>query len=683
MKRFMSKKREFSGWGSKVLVEFLASIGKDTSQQLSQHEVAEIIKRYAAENNLFDPEKKKKIVCDAKLFMFFGRKSVNKNRILGHLTKHFADNQSDDDLDLAEEDWFVADDEDDVQVTNKKPRTSEAVCRDKVAAVPIVRRSCFASVTTENMKLLFLKRRVVEELSKDSENFDAKIIGSFVRVKANPYDYTQKNSHLLVQVGGVRRQIEESTGSILLQLSDMMGEMPICKLSDDNFTEEECEDLRQRVKNGLLKRPVIVEFEEKARALHEAITNDWIQRELVILKRLRDQASLKGWRRELAEYIERLVKLQTPEEKSRLLQEIPEVVADEEEVEPASEEIFKDEHEVVTGPEIALRFSRGSRIIWCPTDPADIAGHGIDDSCPSGLTRCARLSDKEDEGREEKSRKTKTDHQGDEVGDINPSGLSTCLWSDKENKSREEKSNTTKAEGEEVGDHCPPGLARSFRSDKEGKNREDNKTINTKTDCQAELHQQSGGAAFKTRYEGMLEIQNQEAAKKEGLHQEAMHKNNVYHELLSSSVEIVHLSEPDDAISASNPDQWESSKQPNKHLDQGKKQQQHCAAAAAANVVLIDLSDDDEDVDGDGKQQSTNPMVSSKQKIDVNARVWNCMNPNGAKLEGPYSMFMLKQWKDTSTGPYVAQFRVWREGQSREEAILLGDAISQAYGPNL
>ncbi|CAI0375114.1 unnamed protein product [Linum tenue] len=191
----MSKKREFSGWGSKVLVAFLASIGKDTSQQLSQHEVAEIIKRYAAENNLFDPEKKKKIVCDAKLFMFFGRKSVNKNRILGHLTKHFADNQSDDDLDLAEEDWFVADDEDDVQVTNKKPRTSEAVCRDK-------RRSCFASVTTENMKLLFLKRRVVEELSKDSENFDAKIIGSFVRVKANPYDYTQKNSHLLVQVGG-------------------------------------------------------------------------------------------------------------------------------------------------------------------------------------------------------------------------------------------------------------------------------------------------------------------------------------------------------------------------------------------------------------------------------------------------------------------------------------------------
>ncbi|CAI0439543.1 unnamed protein product [Linum tenue] len=298
MKRFGSKKREFSGWGSKALVEFLTSIGKDISQQLSQHEVAEIIKRYSAENNLFDPEKKKQIVCDAKLYTLFVRKSVNKNRIHGHLAKHFAENQSDDDLDLAEEDWFVVDGEDDVQVANKKPRTSEANCRDKVAAVPPVNRRCFASVTTENMKHVFLKKSVVEELSKDSDNFDVKVIGSFVRVKADPHDYSQKNSHLLVQVTGVRRQFGESKESILLQVSDMMGEMPICKLSDENFAEEECQDLRQRVKNGFIKRPVIVEFEEKVRVLHESITKDWIQRELVILKRLRDQASLKGWRRE-------------------------------------------------------------------------------------------------------------------------------------------------------------------------------------------------------------------------------------------------------------------------------------------------------------------------------------------------------------------------------------------------
>ncbi|CAL1385633.1 unnamed protein product [Linum trigynum] len=415
-KIFMSKKREFSGWGSKVLVEFLTSIGKDISQQPSQHEVAEIIKRYSAENNLFDPEKKKQIVCDAQLNMLFGRKSVNKDRILGHLAKHFADNQSDDDLDLPEEDWFVVDGEDDVQLANKKPRTSEANCRDKVAAVPLVKRRCFASVTTENMKLVFLKKSVVEELSKDSDNFDVKVVGSFVRVKADPHDYSQKNSHLLVQVTGVRRQFGESTECILLQVSDMMGDMPICKLSDENFTEEECQDLRQRVKNGFIKRPVIVEFEEKVRVLHESITKDWIQRELVILKRLRDQASLKGWRRELAEYMERLAKLQKPDEQSRLLQEIPEVVADEEELEPASEEICKDGQEVVEEPETTLRFSKGNRIIWCPTDQADVAvnfknvaGDEVADNCPSGLARCGRLSDK---GREEKSRNTKTNHRG-------------------------------------------------------------------------------------------------------------------------------------------------------------------------------------------------------------------------------------------------------------------------------
>ncbi|CAL1385636.1 unnamed protein product [Linum trigynum] len=211
--------------------------------------------------------------------------------------------------------------------------------------------------------------------------------------------------------------------------------------------------------------------------------------------------------------------------------------------------------------------------------------------------------------------------------------------------------------------------------------REDIKSINTKIDCEAELHQQFGEAACKRIDDGMLHTQSQEAAKEEEHHQEVMHENNGYNVLLSSRVE----SEPDDVVSASNQDQWELSKEANKHRDQGKKQQPQCAAAAAAaaNVVLIDLSDDDEDVDGDGKQKSMNPMGSSKENINVNAQVWNCMNPSGAELQGPYSMLMLKRWKDTSTCPFLAQYRVWREGQSREEAVPLDEAIRQAYGPNL
>ncbi|CAL1410147.1 unnamed protein product [Linum trigynum] len=55
----------------------------------------------------------------------------------------------------------------------------------------------------------------------------------------------------------------------------------------------------------------------------------------------------------------------------------------------------------------------------------------------------------------------------------------------------------------------------------------------------AEQHQQTGEAACIRIDNGMLQIQNQE---KEERHQEATHENNVYKELLSSRVDIIHLS---------------------------------------------------------------------------------------------------------------------------------------------
>ncbi|MFS8007953.1 putative Plus-3 domain, Plus3-like superfamily protein [Helianthus anomalus] len=52
----------------------------------------------------------------------------------------------------------------------------------------------------------------------------------------------------------------------------MIKDIPIRMLSDDDFSKEEIEDLSQRVKDGLLKRPTVVEVEQKAQILHEDIT---------------------------------------------------------------------------------------------------------------------------------------------------------------------------------------------------------------------------------------------------------------------------------------------------------------------------------------------------------------------------------------------------------------------------
>ncbi|CAN1243584.1 Uncharacterized protein At5g08430 [Linum perenne] len=699
MGKFGSKRKQFIGWCSKELFEFLASVGKDTSQQLTEHEVSDIIKRYSAENNLFHPERKKKILCDSKLYKLFSRNSVNSSSMHQPLKKHFADNQSDDDLGLAEElGWFVADDEQNAEVTCKKQRfsTSEAECQEK-EAVPLARKSCFASVTTQNIKLVYLRRNVVEELSKESENFDAKVIGSFVRVKADPYDYSQKNSHLLVQVKGVRRtrQNGDSKDSILVQVSDMMGEIPICKLADENFTEEECQDLRRRVKDGLLKRPVVVEFKEKARILHEAITKDWIQRELVILERLISQANLKGWRKELSEYLERLGKLKNPEEQSRLLQEIPKVVADDEDVEPASEEVCrKDEQEVTESQEIApneatevKKFTRGSQIYWCSLSGADVAGDKVGDISPYGPTRCI-WSDKDAKSREEKSGNMKIDGQGDEVSNNFPSGFTSCGWLDEDDKTTEERSKTTKTdyEGDEVGTNCPSGVVASFFSEKvdEDETREE---INKNTQTNDDQHQESHNTASETREDGMLQMQNQ-AAKKYRLHPEhqflanASLSKNEQVELLKglhdngntskhpSGVEFIQLIEADDDVPASNNGGGSSVKAKN---NQVKK-------PFADNVVVIELSDDEDDND-DCKQ--TVGLNGSKQMIDMNAKIWNCMNPSGVQMKGLFSMVLLRRWLETRTSPYIAQYKVWREDQSKEEAVVLDEAIRQAFGLRL
>ncbi|KAJ0035381.1 hypothetical protein Pint_26335 [Pistacia integerrima] len=303
-----SKKREFIGWGSKTLLDFLDSIGKDTTCELSLYDITTIITEYCKENWLFHPERKKIIICDARLQPLLGRKSVNRNSIYKRLTADLAEN-----IDHSEDE-------------SKSSLETVDEC-DSVVEKRMEKLSSF--------KKSDHKRSLVEDLAKQPETCDAKVIGSFVRVKLDPNDYLQKNSHQLVQVIDIKRP-SSLKSEILLQLSDRVKELPISisKLSDDDFHEDECEDLRQRVINGLFKRPTvcIMRFSSanfflellsfmSLRAIaflfrtyissatrnlnirREAcmsvdITKHWIARELVSLQNRIDRANEKGRRRE-------------------------------------------------------------------------------------------------------------------------------------------------------------------------------------------------------------------------------------------------------------------------------------------------------------------------------------------------------------------------------------------------
>ncbi|XAR56266.1 hypothetical protein NMG60_11036679 [Bertholletia excelsa] len=319
-----SNKREFNGWGSKSLMDFLTSVGEDTSKKLSQHDVCFIINGYIKENKLYNPGKKK-ILCDEKLKSLFGRKNFKRNEIYDLLDPHFLENVAP----LEEAELESSEDDENVLASLKKRKGSSTgrKTQEKEVVSPSTSQGKFASIVTENIKLVYLKRTLVQELLKQPEAFEEKIVGSFVRVKSD--SSSRRNSHQLVQVTGLKKTSEEADNiAILLQVADMEKDIAINMLSDDNFTEEECEDLRQKVKDGQVRKPTIVEIEEKARILHEDITKHWIPRELSLLQNLIDRANEKGWRSKLYEYMEKKRLLQTESEVSRLLQRVPQVISD-------------------------------------------------------------------------------------------------------------------------------------------------------------------------------------------------------------------------------------------------------------------------------------------------------------------------------------------------------------------
>ncbi|KAF3628113.1 hypothetical protein T459_01435 [Capsicum annuum] len=320
------KKLEYVGWGSKPLIEFLQSIGKDTTRTYSQQEVTTIVTEYVNSNDLLNPQKKKRVLCDARLHSLFGKKSIPRIKIYDLLEVHFSENH-----DESEDESSNSSKEEDT-VVSSKGRKSTGSPKKKV---PVVPKSCFAAVIAENIKLVYLKRSLVQDLLKTPGSSEDKIVGSFVRVKSDPNDCFQKNSHQLQQVEGIKKvpSASDAAFEIHLQLSNLMKDVPVSSLSDDDFYEEDCEDLRGRIKAGSLKRPTVLELESKAQVLHKDITKHWIEREVALLQKRIDHANEKGWRKQYPFFLERKQLLQAQKEQDKLLSVMPKVVAEELEAE--------------------------------------------------------------------------------------------------------------------------------------------------------------------------------------------------------------------------------------------------------------------------------------------------------------------------------------------------------------
>ncbi|XP_065869780.1 uncharacterized protein At5g08430-like isoform X2 [Euphorbia lathyris] len=641
------KKKEFNGWASNLLSYFLDSIGKDTIEELSQHDVTAIVLQYCNENKLFDPVKKKKVVCDERLQSLLGRKSVQKNSIYNLLTPHFTVNfeQSTDEYEHCSEDEDVS-----ASMSRKRQRRSSSNTKpqnNEAVNVDVHQQGCFASMVAQNIKLVYLNRSSMEKLLQQPETFDAKVIGSYVRIKSDPFDYLQRNIHMLVKVTGIKRTSanDELTKDVLLRVSNVAKDISICQLSNDNFFEEECEDLRQRVKDGRLERPSVMEFKEKARSLHEVITKQWIVKELYRLQKLVDQANEKGWRRELHEYMERKQLLEKSSEQSRLLHEFPEIIADETEVEPNHKHYSKkDEQENSILPESdsmelskpSAKDSRGDGIVSSLIDAKDFAEHEqenhLEASYPE-LESGQPIASQSNSGLPEKLKNEERDPTSEmmEISDDEEKDMKIYNLSP-EPDSRELPKTSTK-DSKEHEHHC--------QGPKSDDVEQQHHTVSS--------HESNDGSIRQALINKPVIIQVKE--------------NNPE----ASHPELV-LGQPVASQSNSGPPEKLKNKQ------------------NEPTVEMIVISDDDEEQDNtvgvtkktieisDDEEEHTTIGLSKKTVDDPNSSIWYCLSAHGFKA-GPYSISLLKEWMDKFSDEL--KFKVWKSGQSPEEAMLLTDAIRQ------
>ncbi|KAJ9552455.1 hypothetical protein OSB04_016500 [Centaurea solstitialis] len=351
-----SKKNEFTGWGSTRLMQFLTNVGKDSVHALSQRELEKIIKGYAKDKDLI--QKNKVVECDVWLQTIFGRKTVKLNRIYDLLETHLAENQvSSDEEDEIDYDSDEINEVDEVLVVNprKKKNNGDKIAEKKgVVLDPVVFH--FAAIVPENIRLVYLRRSLVQKLEKEPDSFESKVIGTFVRVKEDLNGCFSK-SYQLMQVTGVKSLVGENGNTFVLQALET--EICITSLSDDEFSEEECQDLKKKVKSGILKKLTLVRLRINYSncfllrtvvyivnvsfgikiAVEVVLLLSWIT---ILLKdcgvvELEEKA--KSLHKDIVtHYLERRQFLQNPTNQTKLLEKVPTVVPDIEEDGPVEDD---------------------------------------------------------------------------------------------------------------------------------------------------------------------------------------------------------------------------------------------------------------------------------------------------------------------------------------------------------
>jgi chromatin remodeling complex protein RSC6 len=326
-------------WASQELLEFIGHMRNGDKSHISQFDVQVLLLEYIKQNNLRDPRRKSQIICDTRLSNLFRKPRVGHFEMLKLLEMHFhvretptvngGDGQRALNPDSAQVDCGGYSELPTKLCSDKRRKTHKKIERD-----PPANLDDYAAIDMHNINLIYLRRSLMEDLIDDVTAFSEKITGAFVRIRISGVGQKQ-DMYRLVKVLGTHKVAErynvgKKTTDCALEISNLDKKEVITMdtISNQDFTEEECKRLRQSMKLGLITRLKVGDIQEKAKIFQSMRVNDWLENEKQRLSHLCDRASETGRRKELRECVEKLQLLNTPEERSRRINEVPEVHID-------------------------------------------------------------------------------------------------------------------------------------------------------------------------------------------------------------------------------------------------------------------------------------------------------------------------------------------------------------------
>lgn len=325
-------------WASRELLEFVMHMRDGDKTVLSQFDVQALLLEYIKRNKLRDPRRKSQIICDARLENIFGKARVGHFEMLKLLESHFLmkeDTQIDDvQGSVVDTETNHLDADGNTETLTKSGKDRKRKTRKKDGRGRQSNLDDYAAIDIHNISLIYLRRKLMEDLLEDIETFSDKVVDTFVRIRISGSSQKQ-DIYRLVQVKGTTKvdefyKVGKRTTNLMIEILNLNKTevISIDSISNQEFTEDECKRLRQSIKCGLIKSMTVGEILDKALEVQVARVNDWLESEVQRLTHLRDRASDLGKKKQLRECVESLQLLRTPEERRRRLEDIPEIHAD-------------------------------------------------------------------------------------------------------------------------------------------------------------------------------------------------------------------------------------------------------------------------------------------------------------------------------------------------------------------